>query len=672
MTGTPEPVGTVEVALAHTARLMEQDPALAATQAREILQQLPEHPIARLLLGGSLRRNGELDAAIAVLEPLVQEQPLAAAAHYEYALALGRVGRGDEAVAQIRRTLELKPDLADAWLALADHLRAIGETHAADEAYARHIKTAARDPRLLAPATALCDGRIAVAESQLREHLRDYPTDIAAIRMLAEVAARLGRDSDAIALLERCLELAPGFTAARNNYATLLNRQNRSTEALQQIERVLADEPQNPGARFLKAAALTRIGEYEAAITAYEDVLREYPQQAKAWMSYGHTLKTTGRTDESIRAYRRSIELMPELGESYWSLANLKTFRFAAKELEAMSRQLARSDLDGEHRFHFHFAVGKAMEDADEFEASFRHYAEGNRLRRGMLKYRAEDTSAQLKRIEKTLTREFFAARTGMGHEAPDPIFIVGMPRAGSTLLEQILASHSQVEGTMELPNIIAMARELGGRQSRQDENRYPEILAELGADELRALGERYVAETRVQRKTDARYFIDKMPNNFQHVGLIHLILPNARIIDARRHPLGCCFSGFKQHFARGQNYSYSLADIGQFYRAYVELMRHYDAVLPGRVHRVIYERMVDDTEQEIRRLLDYCGLPFEDACLRFYETERAVRTPSSEQVRQPIFRAGVEQWRKYDNWLEPLKIALGPVLDAYPGVPPF
>lgn len=404
----------------------------------------------------------------------------------------------------------------------------------------------------------------------------------------------------------------------------------------------------------------------------YADVVKEYPTNAKVWMSYGHALKTAGQQGECVSTYRRAIELSPQLGEAYWSLANLKTFRFSDADVAAIHGQLRRNDLSEEDRFHFHFSLGKAFEDARDYAKSFEHYDHGNRLRREMVQYEADETSQHVRRSKQLLTPEFFAVREGWGSSAPDPIFIVGLPRAGSTLLEQILSSHPLVEGTMELPDIIDMARSLGGGRARGEASKYPEVLAEFSADQLHALGNQYIANTRIQRRTDAPFFIDKMPNNFAHVGLIQLILPRAKIIDARRHPLGCCLSGFKQHFARGQHFTYGLDDIGRYYRDYVELMAHFDAVLPGRVHRVIYETLVDDTESEVRRLLDYCGLPFDERCLRFYENDRAVRTASSEQVRRPIYREGVDHWQHYESWLEPLKHALGPVLQTYPAVPEF
>jgi predicted Zn-dependent protease len=667
-----EPVGTLEFALSHAVRLLERDPLLAAEQAGEILKAVPGQPNATLLLGIARRLAGDPSAAHAILAPLVAAHPNWAAGHCELGLTLGALGRGEEAVLSLKRATALNPDLADAWRALADHLSAMGDELAADAARGRFLKASTKDPRLLGAAAALCENQIPEAESLLRAHLKEHPTDIAAIRMFAEVAARLGRYRDAENLLARCLELAPSFHSARHNYAVVLFRQARPAAALPEVERLLSVDPRNPNYRSLQAAVLAGLGEYARAIEIYTGILDDYPNQAKVWLSYGHALKTAGQGPEGIRAYRRTTELDPGLGEAWWSLANLKTFRFTPEDLQIMRTQLARADLQPEDRFHFHFALGKALEDQREYGASFEHYREGNALRRAAIHYDPSQTREHVARARTVFTREFFETRAGSGVPEPDPIFIVGLPRAGSTLLEQILASHSQVEGTMELPDIAAISRSMAGEKRSADAPRYPETLLGLSPAELHALGETYLAGTRIQRKTSAPFFIDKMPNNFLHVGLIHLILPNAKIIDARRHPLGCCFSGFKQHFARGQNFTYDLAEIGAYYRDYVELMAHFDHVLPGRVHRVIYEHLIDDTECEVRRLLDYCGLEFEPECLRFYENERAVRTASSEQVRTPIYRDGVDQWRHYEPWLAPLKAALGPVLEAYPAIPDF
>jgi tetratricopeptide (TPR) repeat protein len=674
MTATSEPVGTLDTALAHTQRLMTSEPRLAVEQATEILKVAPGHPLATLLLGVANRRAGDAAASQAVLEPLAQSQPNWAAAHYELGLTLGARRNGEGAVAALRRAVSLKPDMPDAWRALGDHLTAIGDAAAADAAYAQHIKFSTQDPRLLEAAAALCENRIPIAESLLRAHLKQHPTDVPALRMLAEVAARLQRYSDAEVLLERALELAPSFVPARHNYAVVLHRQRKITAAWEQVQKLVEADPQNPSYRTLKAALASGIGDYDQALELYAGVLAEYPHNARVWMSYGHSLKTANRQADCVQTYRKSIELAPQLGEAYWSLANLKTFKFQPADIEAMQTQLARGKLTPEDRFHFHFALGKAFEDAGQFAESFKHYEEGNSLRRKGVGYDADWNCEQMRRAKALFTPEFFAARAGQGARSassPDPIFIVGLPRSGSTLLEQILSSHPQVEGTMELADIPNLVKELGGSQTRA-KSRYPESIAALDADALRALGERYLELTRIYRRTNAPFFIDKLPNNFAHTGLIHLILPRAKIIDARRHPLGCCFSGYKQHFARGQHFTYNLDEIGRYYRDYVELMAHYDTVLPGRVHRVIYERLIEDTEGEVRRVLDYCGLPFDERCLRFYENERAVRTASSEQVRRPIYREGVDHWANYESWLGPLKSALGPVLEHYPNVPEF
>ena len=415
----------------------------------------------------------------------------------------------------------------------------------------------------------------------------------------------------------------------------------------------------------------TNIGEYLEALEIYADVLAKHPDQSRIWMSYGHALASAGRQTDSIAAYRRCIALTPVLGEAYYSLANLKTFRFEDAELRAMREGLQSAEVTDEDRVHFHFAIGKALEDSQCFAESFEHYVKGNELRCARVGWEPAQNTALVQRSKATFTQEFFAARRGFGAPAADPIFIVGLPRAGSTLIEQILASHSRVEGTMELPDIMAMATKLGDKRPDQ-ESAYPDVLARMSAAECVSLGEQYLAQTRIQRKTAKPLFIDKMPNNFLHIGLIRLILPRAKIIDARRHPMACCFSAFKQNFAQGQRYSYSLEHLAQYYREYVDLMAHFDRVAPGVIHRVIYEDLVTDTAGEIRRLLTFCGLSFEPATLSFHENDRAVRTASSQQVRKPIYREGLNQWRHYEPWLEPLRRSLGDVLAPCPDVPPF
>jgi len=672
MGNVSEPLGSLEVALAHAARLLDGNPALAAEQAGEILKVNPGHPAATLLLGVARRAGGDAAAASDTLGTLVSIHPQWALAHYELALALSGMERNAAAIAALQRAVTLKPDMADAWRALGDELTIAGDAAGADSAYAQNVRASTKDPRLLSAAAALCENKIPQAEALLRAHLKKYPTDVAALRMLAEVAARLGRYGDAEILLTRCLELAPSFAPARHHRAIVLHRQNKPAAALREVTELLAKDPRNPGYNNLKAAILARIGELQDSIEIYAGILAEHPVQPKIWLSYGHALKTSGRENDSVAAYKKSIELLPNLGEAYWSLANLKTAQFTSAQVDAMRLQLRRPDLAVDDQLHLHFAMGKALEDRRDYAASFEHYAQGNRLRRAQLSYQPEEMSTHVSRIKSSFNAQFFADRLNYGAAAPDPIFIVGLPRSGSTLLEQILSSHSQVEGTMELPDIAGIARSLFDIAKKAQISGYPALLATMTADQCRELGERYILQTRIQRKTAAPFFIDKMPNNFAHIGLIQLALPHAKIIDARRHPLGCCFSGFKQHFARGQSFTYSLEDIGRYYRDYVELMAFFDEALPGRIHRVAYESMIEDTESEVRKLLEYCGLPFEESCLRFYENERAVRTASSQQVRKPIFREGVEHWRHYEPWLDPLKKSLGAVLEAYPATPRF
>ncbi|HWA30858.1 MAG TPA: sulfotransferase [Rhizomicrobium sp.] len=658
------------MALAQAARLLSSQPDLAAEQAREILKVVPGQKQARFLLAVALRKQGQGSEARDVLVDLVNLDPNVADLHFELGLARSAMGDNDGAISALTKATRINGKHAQAWRALGDEKTLQGDSEGAARAYARHIEASVNDPKLIEAAVALRENSLAIAERILKPFLKEHPTDVAAMRMLAEVAARLRRYSDAEALLRRALELAPAFEMARQNLASIYYRHNKPEEALEQIDILLKTDPQNFAMRGLKGAVLGQVGEYDQAIRLYEGLLKSHPQQPGAWTSYGHALKTVGRRADSIAAYRRAIAQRPNLGEAWWSLANLKTYRFTPEDVAAMQAQAARADISDDDRFHLEFALGKALEDAGDYERSFVHYEKANVLRRKSAPYNADETSAQVRRLKAVFTPEFLHERDGVGAPAPGPIFIVGLPRSGSTLIEQILSSHSQVEGTMELHDMGAIARELGGRIRRGAG--YPEALAELSRDEFRALGEEYLARTRMHRKLGRPFFIDKMPNNFFHAGLIHLTLPSARVIDARRHPMGCAFSCFKQHFARGQAFTYGLEDVGRFYADYVEIMAQYDAVMPGRIHRVIYENMVADPEGETRRLLEYCGLPFEGSCLRFYENDRAVRTASSEQVRQPIFRDAVEHWQNYESWLGPLKSALGPVLEAYPAAPTF
>lgn len=520
---------------------------------------------------------------------------------------------------------------------------------------------------LLARAAAAFEAKnFQLAERLVRERLQQAPDDVAALRLLAAIAAASGHDAPAEQLLRRALVLAPGFTGARQDLARLLYRLDRYADALAEFDRLIAADPTHLGARNLKASILDRTGEHEAAIALYRELLAEDPGRARVWMTLGHVFKTLGRIDEAVDAYRSSIAAEPGLGESWWGLANLKTFRFTAADVGAIGALLADTALSADDRIHLGFALGKAREDADDDAAAFAAYVEANRLRRAAVPHDPAMLSGVHVRSAATFTPDLFAQFAGAGDPAPDPIFIVGLPRSGSTLVEQILASHPAVEGTMELSDLPRLA----GMIRTPDGAAYPEALARLTGDDLRMLGARYLAATRIQRKTDRPHFVDKLPANFLLVGLIRLILPNAKIVDVRRHPLGCGVSLFRQHFATGHAFAYDLAEIGRYYADYVKLMALWDERFPGAVHRLIYEDLVADAEREVRRLLDYIGVPFDPACLRFHETARAVRTPSAEQVRRPLNMDGLDQWRRYAPWLGPLEAALGDTRDHWRGEP--
>ena len=595
-------MATKDEAVAHGYRLLGRSPAMALSQANEILRQYPNDARGLRLLGAARRMTGDVAGAT--------------------------------------------------------------------EAERMAVGAAAFDRALVEAAAALVDNEVPIAERLLKERLRQDPFDFTAIRLLAEVAARIGRFDDSERLLRQALQLAPSFSEAKINLAKILHRAGRASEAVTVLDELEAEGGMNSSVMGLRAAVFSRVGRYDEAIADYRQTLAEKPADATIWMSLGHVLKTVGQQEESLDAYRTAIAQRRSLGEAWWSLANLKTVRFSEDDAATMRAALDEPDISEEDRLHLHFALGKYHEDRKEAEDSWTHYAAGNRQRLAMTPHRAAGETRLVDRTIKLMNRRFFERREGQGDPSPDPIFIVGMPRAGSTLVEQILASHSQVEGTMELPDIANLVRAIGNRSSPDEKNNYPANIAGLDAEALRANGAKYIELTRVHRVEGAPFFIDKMPNNWQHVGLIRLILPNAKILDARRSPLDCGFSNFKQHFARGQTFAYSLDDFGKYYRDYVRLMAHFDRVQPGKIHRVIHERLVNDPEAEVRALLAYCGLEYEEQCLRFHENKRAVRTASSEQVRQPLSRLAFDRWRMYDQWLGPLKRALGPALAAWDDAP--
>jgi tetratricopeptide (TPR) repeat protein len=510
------------------------------------------------------------------------------------------------------------------------------------------------------------DGDLAPAEAIIRSFLLKHGNHVEAMRLLARIGIAHDVLDDAEILLEAVLELAPDYKIARFEYARVLLDRHKHTSAIEELEKLLALEPENRQFKTLFATACVGIGANEKALALYRQLLVGAPQAAELHLSIAHSLKTLGRRAESIEAYRAASAARPDYGDAYWSLANLKTYRFADDELVRMRAEEAQPSTSLVDRYHLCFALGKALEDLGDYEDSYRYYERGNQLKRAESRYRPEIIERNTQMQIATCTRELFARREGAGTSRPDPIFIVGLPRSGSTLLEQILASHSQVEGTHELADIQRIVHELQGRdESDAAAPRYPRVLQDLRPEDFLRLGEKYLSDTRVYR-TDRPFFIDKMPNNFRHLGLIHLMLPNAKIIDARREPMACCFSNFKQLFASGQEFTYSVEDIARYYRTYLELMRHWNAVLPGRILKIDHEDIVDDLEPIVRRLLDFCGLEFESACLDFHKTERSVRTASSEQVRQPIFRDGLDQWKNYEPWLAPLRSMLGDALERY------
>jgi tetratricopeptide (TPR) repeat protein len=656
----------VDARLMRAATLLDTDPAAAAREAVEILKEHPGYPAAVLLLGTARRSSGSPDAAASFGE-LAAAQPNSAPVQFELGRTLASQGRAAEALAAFNRAVELQPNLAEAWRELAVLHAANGDTLACDAAYARFTQLASPDQRLAEAHVALANHRLDAAEALLRRQLTRDSQDPAALRMLAEIAAEREDYVEAERLYALCLKTAPGYSRARFDLARTLHMQQKAHPMLPLLERLLSLEPDNLQYRSLQASAFGLLGENDRSLMILEALIAEFPRNEMLRIHHGNALRTGGRSEEAIAAYRKGVELRQGYGEAWFCLSNLKTFRFSDQEIDLMRVQADKSDLSDEDRLQLEFALGKALEDRGAFGESFGHYVRGNALRRRAVLYDADANDRFVQSLQKTYTAEFFAQRAGAGCDTPDPIFIVGLPRSGSTLLEQILASHSAVEGTRELPDIPGFALELGILEVGGKPSEFPQRVARLSPAELKALGQRYLDQTRPNRLRGTAYFIDKMPSNFLHVGLIHLILPNARIIDARRSPLACCFSNFKQHFQAGVWFSYSLDDIGRFYRSYVQLMTHYDSVLPGRVHRVSYELLVSDLEGEVRKLLEYCGLPFEEQCLRFHETRRVVQTASSEQVRRPLFADGIDQWRNFEPWLGELKQALGDVLQQQP-----
>ncbi len=650
---------SADLVLMRASMLLDSDPAAAARHASDIVAKSPGHEEASLLLAAACRRLGRTATATQVLQTLCKAHPASPVMHFELGRSYAAGGAAADALAAFKHAVTLDAAFADGWRELAAQQFLAGNTQEGDAAYLTFSRLAQDPPELTDAHVAVTDNRLDAAEAIVRRHLGQSPRHVVALRMLADIATQRGDQRAAEKTLTECLEVAPGYAAARHDLARLLYQQQRIAEALPLIERLLATEPKNPNYRALKALSIRFIGRAAEALALMQGVVEDCPNEPQQWLAMGNLLREMGEQARSIEAYRRSIAAQPGYGEGYWALANLKTFRFTPEDISCMQEQLARCPPLGSNRKHFEFALGKAFEDAGQFEASYEHYRLGNTLQRATMDYDAPATTAYVQRSKMLYTAPFFADRSGWGTEQSDPIFIVGLPRCGSTLLEQILASHSQVEGTRELPDVPALVMQLYQRASAGDDE-YPAAVGTLRRAEIGAMAERYLAQTSAHRPLGLPRFADKMLGNFSHVGLIHLMFPRAAIIDMRRHPMACSFSCYKQLFSRGINFSYDLGELGLYYRDYVELMQHVDAVLPGRVHRVHYEQLVADPEAEVRRLLDYCRLPFEAGCLRFYDNPRMVQTVSSEQVRRPIYADAVDQWRHYEPWLDPLKDALG------------
>ncbi len=599
------------------------------------------------------------DAAFEWLKKLKSAAPEFGRAYQEEGHLLRSLDRDDEALKAYQQACLFNPALEASWRAQAEILEASGREEDAAKARYQADRWARLPKPLIAVANLIYEGRLLKAEEICRAFMQKNPRHVEGMRLLADIGARFSVFEDAEFLLESALTFEPENVEARIDYINVLRKRQRYDLARKETLKLYQRHPEDPFFQSQLAIDCMHLGEFDEALAQFEKVLEKSPDDPATLVSRGHALKTCGRQEEAVQSYQAAYRARASLGDAYYGLANLKTYRFTEDELASMRAQESSEQLPYGARIQLCFSLGKAFEDLEEFEASFDYYNKGNELKRVQCRYDADQMTGELRAQSEACTSELFDRRNGGGCSAPDPIFIIGLPRAGSTLLEQILASHSQVDGTFELPNILAMAHKLRRKKKVDGEEVYPHSLWEIEADQLSALGAKYIADTRIHR-AGAPYFIDKMPNNFRHVGLIQLILPNAKIIDARREPMACCFSGFKQLFAEGQEFTYGLKEIGQYYRDYIDLMRHWDSVLPGRVLRVQHEDVVEDLEGQVRRILDYCGLPFESACLEFHKTERSVRTASSEQVRKPITKSGIDQWRRFEPYLGPLKQALG------------
>jgi tetratricopeptide (TPR) repeat protein len=656
------PKSSIETEVLRVRGLLEKSQfAQALADCDTLLSKVPENRDVLYMLAVAQRYLGRLQDALTTLQRFQQLHPGYSRLFQERGHCCLAARDPAGAMEAYLQAVNLNPALPASWKALQVLFKSAGRTAEAETA-AAHVATLASLPVAVVTASSMfADGEVHDAERVVRQFLLQHPDHVEAMRLLARIGVQLDILDDAEFLFESVLAFAPDYHLARYEYVDVLLKVHKYVKALEEIDKLLKLEPRNRSYRILYANACVGLGNQEEGLRVFRELAAEAPAAADIRLSIAHALKTLGRQQQAIESYRAAAEVKPSFGDAYWSLANLKTYRFTDEEIALMRSQESAPTTQLQDRYHLCFALGKGLEDRGQYAESFGYYERGNALKKSESRYRPEPVERNARLQAAVCSQEFFAARQGFGCPRPDPIFIVGLPRSGSTLLEQILASHTEVEGTMELADIPRLVHRLQGRDYQEANPRYPGVLPELTAEQLRGFGEKYLADTQVYR-TGKAFFIDKMPNNFRHIGLIHVMLPNAKIIDARREPMACCFSNFKQLFAAGQEFTYSFEDIARYYRSYIELMAHWDRALPGKVLRVQHEAVVEDLEGNVRRILEFCGLAYQPQCVEFYKTERSVRTASSEQVRRPIFKEGLDQWRNFEPFLAPLKAALGPL----------
>jgi len=635
----------------------------------ELLSQFPQNRGELYLQAMNLRLLRQFDEALGVLERLQQLHPRYSRLYEERGHCYAALCNAPKAIDAFRQAVNLNAALPASWQMLHTLYLTTGDEENAARIADRLATLRNLPPEIIEAASLFADGELVHAERVLRIYLSQHGEHIEAMRLLGRICTARGLRDDAELLLEAVVQRAPAYRAARADYARALLDQHRYVRSREEIQQLLELDPGNRAYLRQYGEACIRLGDYEPGISLYRRLLGDAQsgrESAELHLWIAFSLRAQGHRTEAIQGYRAAIAVWPESGEAWWSLANLKTYHFSLDDIARMRSAEATPGTSLVDRYHLCFALGKALEDQKDYADSWVYYERGNALKHAEVRYPQRLAESHVRLSKQVCTREFFETRRGWGVADSDPIFILGLTRSGSTLIEQILASHSEVEGTQELADIQRIVRALRGRDTDLENPRYPKVLAELGPQDFRSFGEGFMADTRIYRRTRRPYFIDKLPDNFRDIGLIRLMLPNAKIIDARREPMACCFGNLKQLFSGGQEFSYSIADMAHYYRNYLELMRHWNEALPGRILTVHHEDMVEDLEGNVRRILDFCGLRFEPACLEFHKTERNVRTASSEQVRRPISREGVDQWRNYEPWLGPLKDGLGDALTTY------